>query len=160
VKGFVEAQLRADPAPRSSDPETLKSWVLRTFGMGFAKHFFFPYNEKLWTVPPDGLTSEWVAPFVPRLSVSEIIEGALADQTKKFGYNASFYYPKTGGIQALAFAFAKDLPNIRLNTSVTGIDLRNRMVTLNGQERIAYDYLVTTLPLNRFLEMAQPLPPE
>src|SRR5712691_7673749 len=30
--------------------ESFKHWVLRTFGKGFAKHFFFPYNEKLWTV--------------------------------------------------------------------------------------------------------------
>lgn len=160
VQGFIDAQLKSQPAPNGPDPESLKSWVTRVFGRGFAKHFFFPYNEKLWTVSPDVLTSEWVAPFVPRPSASEIIEGALTDQTKKFGYNASFYYPKEGGIQSLAFAFAKDLKSIRLNTAVTGIDLANRLVTLNGQNTVAYDYLVNTLPLNRFLDMARPLPPE
>src|SRR3954464_529188 len=46
VKGFVDAQLRAAGAPRGADPESLRSWVLRTFGTGFAKNFFFPYNEK------------------------------------------------------------------------------------------------------------------
>lgn len=158
VKGFVDAQLAAAPAPGGREPESLKSWVLRTFGKGFAKHFFFPYNEKLWTVPPDVLTAEWVAPFVPRPSASEIIEGALMDQTKKFGYNASFYYPKEGGIQALAFAMAKNLPGIRLRTSATSIDLRNRLVTINGQETVAFDYLVNTIPLHHFLGMLQPLP--
>lgn len=160
LNGMVDALLENRPAPTGLDPESLRSWVLRTFGKGFAKHFFFPYNEKLWTVSPDVLTAEWVAPFVPRPSAKEAIEGALVDQTTSFGYNASFYYPKEGGIQALAFAFAKGLTNIRLNTAVTSIDFAHKMVTLNGQERIAYDYLVSTLPLNRFLEMAQPLPSE
>jgi protoporphyrinogen oxidase len=143
-----------------SSPESLKSWVLRTFGKGFAKHFFFPYNEKLWTVSPDVLTAEWVAPFVPKPSIEEVINGAFSDQTKKFGYNATFYYPKEGGIQALAFAFAKDLKNIRLNTAVTSLDLARKTVGLSTGEVMTYDYLVNTAPLNRFLDMTMDLAPE
>ena len=69
------------------------------------------------------LTAEWVAPFVPKPSIQEVIKGAFSDQTKKYGYNASFYYPKEGGIQALAFAFAqRNLPkDIRLNTEVVSV---------------------------------------
>ena len=173
VQGFVEAQLKGRPSPALRapspkgrgqttepclPPESLGSWVLRTFGNGYAKHFFFPYNKKLWTVTPDVLTAEWVAPFVPTPSIQEIIEGALTDQTKKFGYNASFYYPEEGGIQALAFAFAKNLPDIHLNTEVTGIDLERREVTTAKGETFTYEHLVNTLPLIRFLQMAKPLP--
>src|SRR5262249_9660799 len=122
LKGLVDAQL-AQNSPREN-PESLRSWVLRTFGAGFGKHFFFPYNEKLWTVSPDVLTAEWVAPFVPKPSIAETIDGAFADQTKQFGYNATFLYPREGGIQALAFAFAKPLGGkVRLNQEVTQIDL-------------------------------------
>lgn len=160
IEGFVAAQLENTPVPSHATPEPFGHWVMRTFGAGFAKHFFFPYNEKLWTVPPDVLTAEWVAPFVPRPSVEEIIMGALTDQTKKFGYNATFYYPKEGGIQALAFAFARDLTGLRLQTEVTGIDLKKREVTLANGGAIAYSYLVSTLPLARFLKMAKPLPME
>jgi protoporphyrinogen oxidase len=183
LKGLIEAQLRPSPNPlpkgrgptssafslqgeggrrpdEGSDPESLKSWVLRTFGRGFAKHFFFPYNEKLWKVPQDVLTAEWVAPFVPKPSVQEVINGAFSDQTKKFGYNASFYYPKEGGIQALAFAFAKGLKDIRLNTEASSIDLERKEVTLKDGETLSYDYLVSTLPLARFLKMTCTLPPE
>lgn len=160
VSGFVEAQLQGPPSPSGDAPESFKSWVLRTFGKGFAKHFFFPYNQKLWTVPPDALTAEWVAPFVPRPSVEEIVMGGLSRQHKKFGYNASFYYPKEGGIQALAFAFAKGLDGLRLNTEVTGIDLARKEASLSSGEIVSYEHLVTTLPLVRFLRMARPLPPE
>lgn len=159
LRGVIEAQLAAAPAPEKQ-PESLKSWVLRTFGRGFAKHFFFPYNEKLWTVPPEVLTAEWVAPFVPKPSIEEVINGAFADQTKKFGYNATFYYPREGGIQALAFAFAEHVPHLRLRTEVTQIDLAKKNVTLTTGETIQYDHLVSTLPLARFLAMTAPLPPE
>jgi len=159
VRGFVQARLEASAAP-PRQPESFQSWVLRTFGQGFAKHFFFPYNEKLWTVPPDVLSAEWAAPFVPTPSVEEIILGALSDQTKKFGYNASFYYPKKGGIQALAFAFAKNLAGIRLRSEVCGVDLEKKEVTLRTGEILPYDHLVTTLPLVKFLALASPLAPE
>ncbi len=160
LKGLIEAQIASRQAAAGPLPESLRSWVLRTFGKGFAKHFFFPYNEKLWKVSPDILTAEWVAPFVPQPSIEEAINGAFSDQTKKYGYNASFYYPKEGGIQALAFAFARGLPNIRLRTSVKAVNLSRKEVTLSSGEMISYEFLVNTAPLNRFMQMSSGLPPE
>src|SRR5258708_4826100 len=158
LKGVIDAQLEGKPAPAGT--ESMRSWVLRTFGKGFGKHFFFPYNEKLWTVPSDELTAEWVAPFVPKPSITEVIEGAFTDQTKKYGYNATFLYPHEGGIQALAFAFAKALHQIHLKREVAAIDLEKKQVTAASGEVVTYDYLVTSLPLTRFLAMAGPLPPD
>jgi len=146
--------------PERRRPESLRQWVLKTFGLGFGKHFFFPYNEKLWAVSPDILTAEWVAPFVPRPSIPEVMTGSFSDQTKKFGYNASFYYPKEGGIQVLAFAFAEGLPGIRLNTSVLSLNLARKEATLSTGETLSYEFLVNTAPLNRFLDFIQDLPPE
>lgn len=143
---------------RRESPQPFENWVLYTFGEGFGEHFFFPYNEKLWTVPRNELTSEWVAPFVPRPSIRDIEEGARSDQTKKFGYNITFYYPKEGGIQALALAFARNLPNIQLNTSVKSIDLNHKIVTLSTDKIVSYDFLVNTSPLTRFLDMMKDLP--
>lgn len=158
VQGLVNARLQT-PAV-SGSPESLQSWVLRTFGAGFAKHFFFPYNEKLWCVPPDVLTAEWVAPFVPQPSIQEVIEGAVAPLAKDFGYNATFYYPKEGGIQSLAFAVAKSLRHLRLRQEVTKIDLARKEVETREGETFRYQFLVNSLPLVRFLGMAQGLPPE
>ena len=158
IGGLVDAQLAAKPEP-AKGPESLRSWVMRTFGAGFGRHFFFPYNEKLWTVTPDVLTAEWVAPFVPKPSLSEVVEGAFSDQTKKYGYNASFLYPREGGIQSLAFKLAEPLgSHVRLNKEVTAIDLQQKTVTAADGETLSYDQLVTSLPLARFLAMAKPLP--
>jgi protoporphyrinogen oxidase len=141
-------------------PQSFENWVLHTFGSGFGKHFFFPYNEKLWQVSIKDLTDEWVAPFVPLPSIREIKEGALTDQTKKYGYNTTFYYPREGGIQSLAFAFAKNLPHIRLNTSVVALSLKKKEATLSTGETISYGSLVNSVPLVRFLQMAKELPSE
>jgi len=166
ISGLVEAQLAAShmatglPAQGRATPESMRSWVLRTFGKGFAKHFFFPYNEKLWTVPPEVLTAEWVAPFVPRPAIGDVIEGIMSDPTKTYGYNATFYYPKQGGIQSLAFAMAKGLPNLHMNSEVASIDFQKKEVQLSNGETFTYTFLVNTLPLVRLLRMMKALPTE
>ena len=170
LKGLIDAQLASPPTPLpvgeggppkaggEASPETLRKWVLRTFGAGFGEYFFFPYNEKLWTVSPDALTAEWMAPFVPKPSVAEIVEGAFTDRTQQYGYNATFLYPREGGIQSLAFAFAKSIKNIRLKQEVKTIDLERREATSASGETLSFDTLVTSLPLARFLALAKPLP--
>jgi protoporphyrinogen oxidase len=40
---------------------------------------------------------------------------------------------------------------VLLNTSVTSIDMKNKKATLSTGESIEYEYLVNTMPLNRFL---------
>jgi protoporphyrinogen oxidase len=159
LSGLVSAQLE-NRTYQGESPESFESWVFRTFGRGFAKHFFFPYNEKLWCVPRNVLTADWVAPFVPKPSIQEVINGAFTDQTKKFGYNASFYYPKEGGIQSLVTALAQKLQEVRLNTRVTAIDLSKKEVTFESGEKVSYTFLVSSLPLAEFLQIAQPLPSE
>jgi protoporphyrinogen oxidase len=156
--GIKRPQTRQNPIADRRDPQTFEDWVLHTFGSGFGEHFFFPYNEKLWTVSKKDLTDEWVAPFVPLPSIREIEEGAATDQTKKFGYNTTFYYPRDGGIQSLAFAFARNLPNVRLNTSVTSLDFSKKKVILSTGETISYEFLVNSVPLLSFIQMANDLP--
>jgi protoporphyrinogen oxidase len=49
---------------------------------------------------------------------------------------------------------------VRLNTEVTGLDLEKREATFSSGETVAYDHLVSTLPLAKFLKMAGTLPKE
>jgi protoporphyrinogen oxidase len=156
--GLLDAHLSETTATPS--PEPFGHWVQRTFGRGFAKHFFFPYNEKLWTIPTETLTTEWLGEFVPKPSLAEVLAGAFSKQIKKYGYNTTFYYPKRGGIQVLASAFAKHLTNLSLSTEVSHIDLAQKQVTTAEGETIGYDHLVSTLPLVHFLAIARPLPPD
>ena len=120
----------------------------------------FPYNEKLWGHALSNLTTEWQGRFVPKPTAPEVVYGALTDQKKFFGYNASFKYPKKGGIQVLPDALAARLPSAQILTSspVLSVDLAEKVAAVQGAGEIGYRRLVNTLPLVDFLDLASPLP--
>lgn len=156
VAGFLETVHR--PRPLAKDPDFL-SWSRATFGEGITRRFMRPYNEKLWRVPLARMTTEWQGRFVPKPSAGEVLRGALAEPGS-FGYNATFRYPKTGGIQVLPDALAARLPvgTLRLGARVTAVDLREKCAEVAGLGQVRYDRLVNTLPLCDFLDLARPLP--
>ena len=152
--GFVEAALRE--AARGSDDGGTRdaeeapgfaAWVLARFGVGFARHFFFPYNRKLFGVDPAELTTEWVGRYVPRPELADVIDGALGLYRGAAGYNATFLYPKRGGIRLLADALAVHSPPIRRSTPVRELRLAARELVLEGGETVGWDSLVATMPL-------------
>jgi UDP-galactopyranose mutase len=63
-------------------------------------------------------------------------------------------------MQALADGFLRWLPNVRVNSGVTKIDVRRRSITINGTTEIGYDRLITTLPLPELAKVTPALPRE
>jgi protoporphyrinogen oxidase len=156
--GFVEAQQQQGRAPRS-----LQDFIVQRLGTGFAKHFMVPYNTKLWTVPPAELSAQWCERFVPVPTLQQVVRGALTAEgdRSRLGYNATFLYPRSGGMGALAAALAAQLPSrVRLRHSVwpTRLDLAQRRLFLNTGESHAYHTLVSTMPLPQLLALCGPLP--
>ncbi len=134
------------------------SWLISTFGKGITKYFMRPYNEKLWTVSCDKLTTEWVAPFVPTPALSDVITGALTDNDKAFGYNAEFFYPKKGGCQAFIDALKDGLNNIKYSTECSRVDIKKRVIETTDGKTYSFDKLVSTQPLPKLLEQISDLP--
>ncbi|MBI4376028.1 MAG: FAD-dependent oxidoreductase [Elusimicrobia bacterium] len=157
--GFFKTLHRPDSVPRGP---SFRDWCLRTFGAGICKHFMFPYNEKLWRRPLSELNTEWQGRFVPKPSAAEVLCGAILDQRKFFGYNATFRYPRRGGIQVLPDALAARLKpgQVRTGSPALAVDLRERVASIQGVGEIRYERLVNTLPLVDFLDLARPLPSE
>ena len=153
--GFVEAQLAG---PAAADPASFADWVLARFGAGFARHFFFPYNRKLYCTDPAEMTAEWVGRYVPRPALADVIDGALGLYRTPVGYNATFLYPRRGGIQRLAEALAAGVEDVRLTSEVTAMSLAARELTLVSGERVAWDTLVATAPLSHLAAMTGDLP--
>src|SRR6185369_16438324 len=98
-------------------------------------------------------TCEWLSEYVPKPSLDDVFNGAFEDQSKGFGYNASFWYPKRGGIQALCDALATRVGNIRLNEKIIAIDQQRKMVTFASGHRSSYERLVNTMPLNKLVKL-------
>ena len=87
ILAFIDAKFTKDKITQNRD---FAEWIENTFGTGIAKHFMFPFNEKLWTVHPKKMSTEWVENIVPQPEIEDILDGALPGQKRLFGYNASF----------------------------------------------------------------------
>jgi len=79
-------QVSGNKRIRDKDGFNFSEWIRQSFGKGIARHFMVPYNTKFWTVPPEELTCEWLDGFIPVPSLKQVIEGALKDRRKQFGY--------------------------------------------------------------------------
>jgi protoporphyrinogen oxidase len=133
-------------------------WCNATFGKAITKYFMQPYNKKLWNYNLKKLTAAWTAPFVPKPSLEDILKSAYVKNNKNYGYNSTFYYPKTGGCQSVIDGFYKKLKsNIITNTKVEKIDLKNKKVYAGGKCYF-YNKIVSTQPLKELLYQIKNLP--
>ncbi len=158
VLGFIEALNATPVGPDEIARLSFKQWVMRTFGSGIARHFMIPYNEKLWLTDLDGVTCDWVSWSIPRPSLAEVVEGALGISRKAFGYNPSFLYPKKGGIQVLPSALAARVKEVRCGEEIVSVDATRKILATRAGRTIAYDHLVSTMPLPRLLSITRGLP--
>lgn len=138
--------------------DSFYDWAIAVFGSGITRHFMKPYNEKLWTVPAKLLTAEWVAPFVPQPDIEEVKYGATHSQNKEFGYNAYFYYPKTGGCQSIIDAFLPKVRNLHTNVGIKRIDINKKQAYTSDCRTLPYNKIISTQPLNKLLDQISGLP--
>jgi protoporphyrinogen oxidase len=147
--GFI----RAWSSAREAEPENFHDWVLDRFGEGLARHFFFPYNSKLYRSAPDELSLDWVGRYVPKPKIEDVVDGALGLHDAEVGYNATFRYPRKGGIRILADGVAARIPDLRLNHDVARIHLGERWLELETGERFGWAQLVSTISLPGIIDL-------
>lgn len=145
-----------------NDQDKIKNyedWIYYMFGKGIAEHFMLQYSRKFWGVPPSELNTEWVGVRHPRPSLEEIITGALSDQSKGFGVNAEFLYPADRGYGAIAQSLSSRLRDrLRLGMRATKINLKQKEIEFNNQEKIIYGRAISTLPLPEVVKMIPDVP--
>ena len=159
LMGAVQAAL--DQARGEQPPATnFRDFCLQRFGKGITERFMVPYNTKLWGCAPEEITADWCSRFLPKPDLSQIAAGALGIVDDQAGYNASFVYPRTGGIETFARAIAKPLAQqqIRLNTRPESIDLAARTCRLTDGTTVHWQRIVSSLPLPELLELVGDLP--
>ena len=139
--------------PTGGYTASFAEWTVRTFGEGFAKHFFLTYNAKNFACDLETITAEWVSWAVPKPSLHDVLEGALGLSEQEFGYNPRFRYPKSGGIRKLPDAMARGLHTVRVGSPIHAIDARARRVTLEDGTTHDYTHLVATNPLPELVRM-------
>ena len=157
LMGFI-ATLTAAPSGLKPEERSFKRWILESLGEGFAKHFMVPFNEKLWQVSLEELTSDWVSWLVPKPSLTDVINGALGIKDKAFGYNPSFLYPAQGGISALPNAFLGGVKDIVYGSELVEVDSGRRRAVFHDGRTEQYDRLVSTVPVPELVRRCTDLP--
>lgn len=145
---------------RMGHPENFRDWIRASFGDGIAEVFMEPYNFKVWAFAPEKLSFGWVSDRVATFDVDRMIEDVAKkrDQTS-WGPNRTFRFPKRGGTGAIWAAIAAicGQDRIRVRSEVTAVSSVCRTVTL-GAEVIGYDHLLSTMPIDRLVDLTDGLP--
>jgi protoporphyrinogen oxidase len=139
---------------------TYEDWILAHFGQGIADHFMIPYNAKLYRRHPRELSPDAGGRFVPRSDLKLLLEGAIASPTGNLGYNASFYYPRAGGIETLIQSLAALVGGARVNEAIVKVRPSDRTVITSDGKIVTYDGLISTQPLPELIRAVEDAPAE
>lgn len=140
--------------------ESFDAWIATRFGDGIARHFMRPYNTKFWTVPPAALSCEWLDGLVPVPTVEQTLRGAQGDDPTEYGYNVDFWYPSPGGLGALTEALVARVPRLLLGRQLVRIDPSAHTLEFADGEVVAYEGLLSSIPLPELPLLVGSLPAE
>lgn len=120
------------------------------FGKSITEKFLKPYNEKLYAVDLKELDVDAMGRFFPYANIKDIINNMK--EHKVNSYNNTFLYPKNGAGSFINILYEElDKNKILLNTSITKIDENNKIAYLSNGNKVEYEYIINTIPLNKFL---------
>lgn len=153
IQGIVKA-LRTGYA---SPPAHFAEQFERAMGPGIARVFLRPYNFKVWAYPPEDLNTAWLGERVAIPDLGRMLHNIFEQKDDvSWGPNNTFRFPKYGGTGAIWRECARRLPQERLRTGaeVESIDTARRSVRLAGGEEVAYEHLISTMPLDLFVRQS------
>ena len=131
------------------NPRTMAEWIESAFGSILTEIFFGPFHE-LYTA---GLWKQ-IAPqdlYKSPVSIPLALQGAF-NRAPPVGYNATFVYP-VEGLNTLVQRMAEKC-RIQYGKRVVHIDVRRREVLFSDGSGNHYEFLISTLPLNKMVEMS------
>jgi protoporphyrinogen oxidase len=135
-------------------------WIHSTFGTGIARYFLEPYNRKVWGVPLESMSRDWIG---ERVSVVDLgrIEKNIAKKRDdvNWGPNNTFKFPKHGGTGAIFEGIARPFQErILFRHEVERIDLARKEVFFANGIQTRYEQLLSTIPLDQFVAKCTDVP--
>ena len=120
------------------------------FGKSIVEMFLKPYNEKLYATDLTNLDTDAMGRFFPHANIDDIIRNFK--QSDNTSYNDSFLYLKKGTQYFIDKLYDQlDPSKIKFNTCVQEINENEKYVITSNNEKIYYENLINTTPLNSFL---------
>lgn len=142
------------------DAKNFREWLDAVFGTGIVKHFMGQYNAKVWGVPLQSMSKDWIAERVSLVDLTRV-ERNIAEQLDdlSWGPNNVFRFPKHGGTGAIYEGIAKPLHDrIHLQHEMIDIDLEQKIVTFSNGRIERYDVLINTSPLDLLVSRCRAIP--
>ena len=151
------------------EEENFEQWVTNRFGRGLFETFFKSYTEKVWGVPCTELRAEWAAQRIKDLSLKKaLVNMFLSRDTGSRTLIDQFQYPSQGpGMMWNAAQRAIEAAggSVRLNRRVVSLTRQGMRVNEvivdgdGGQEVLAGDQFISTMPITSLVKRLDPAPP-
>jgi len=152
--GYVRAYLRR--RDRRSAPANFRDWILWKFGEGISRHFMAPYNEKIWKIGLEEMTSAWVEGRVPDAPIEDVLRASVGIPTEGYTHQLRFFYPRRGGFGAVPKGVgAPILDRVRLSTPVREVKRVPGGWSVDGER---FDLAVNTIPLPELVKICPEIP--
>jgi protoporphyrinogen oxidase len=160
VNCLLGAAKAASNGTRHSD--NFRDWILATFGEGIAEAFMFPYNRKVWTTPLEHMSKSWIAERVAVVDFKRLLENVIFERDDLgWGPNNKFKFPLHGGTGEIYRRMASRFGDrVRTGKKLVEIDTARRTVSFSDGHGDTYDVLISTAPLDLFVQMMKPAQPE
>jgi protoporphyrinogen oxidase len=148
-KDIADQALEEILAGHRGPAATMAGWLDQSFGRTLNQLFFLPFHERYTAgllehiAPQDNYKS----PLDPKL----VRQGAESP-TPPVGYNARFLYPRDG-LGAMAQKMGEK-SRIHYGEKAVGVDPKGKEVLFSDGSGVRYERLVSTLPLNRLMDIA------
>ena len=155
LRDFVHAQHTQDEA----EIRNYEDWLLASYGKTFAENFPMVYTRKFHTTEARNLSTDWLGPRLYRPELDEVFRGAISPSTPDVHYISHFRYPTHNGFAGYLAGFTRET-DIRLGHTVVRIDPEKREVHFSGGKTVAYDFLVSSLPLPELIPLIDGVPEE
>jgi protoporphyrinogen oxidase len=139
-------------------PRNYQEWLDQAFGKTFSRTFPHAYTRKYWTCEPAALATDWVGSRVFKPDLSTVLSGYEGKPVGNTHYISSVRYPAFGGFAT--FSKGISLGAQVRHDEVVSIDLRSRNVHLASGATFAYDSLINTIPLDKFVSLIEGAPKE
>ena len=144
---------------REKSFNNFEDYSLKVFGKYLTDLFVRPYNEKLFSTKSSEMNVDWMGDYVPTYSKMKMLMSAFGFVDRKYGRNASYYYPSEGGVSTLAQKISSFLEIKPLfNCSLTEVYLSDKTAALSNRTLVKYEHLINTIPLKEFVEKIDNVP--
>jgi protoporphyrinogen oxidase len=148
---------------------SLEDWIVSQFGRTMFDIYFKGYSEKVWGIPCQNISQEWIAQRINGLSLWEAIKNAVfkVSGRKILTLTDEFYYPRRG-IGRIADRFQEEIERaniVKTNTRVVQVNHRDFQLTdvvvRDGQAtyNLVGGQFVSSIPLTNLVQSMQPPPP-